>query len=489
VHDTPEFEFNNRDGMFIVKFAVEVPESLEGKAFRVKSARVRYWEPKTAAWTFDELNSYGQPERIELFAARFGPTYDEATWTMADPYVGSTNAVYAQRDPYPVDLRSAERVEENVIVYDPVDAPDGYTPWALGQPVGYTPGEMTDAFPVDFHLDVNDPTVQAELLADLESGLSSWVFSATFRRTGGAGQPSRPNPEVIQRAGLDNPAHGTRQEAPSLVLELEPVYPVQATLLNDRWYYPFNGMPGSRQNGSTFLSLQPDFQFNLRDGMNIYKFGLQFPEELEGKDYEIVGAKMTVWNIKDSAFELGTVNELGYPEQVELFAVGFGPDYNETDWSGTEAFIGGTPFEKLPRDPFPRDLRTDEHVEENVVPYDPVEAPGGYTPWAVGVPIGYTPGEMTDAFPIVFELDTTNPTIQEKLREDVAGAMSTWYISSTYDLTFGGTPPPASIVPDLIMSEGVSNPNFGTSQEAPKLELILREVLPPPAATDTWSIW
>ncbi len=491
VHDTPQFQFNKRDGMFIVKFAVDVPEELEGQKFRVRSARLRYWEPKTAAWAFGELNTYGHPERIELFAARFGPTYEESTWTMAAPFIGSTNSVFNQRDPYPADLRTFERTEEAVIPYDATEAPDGYTHWGLGLPVGYTPGAMTDSFPVDFHLDVNDPTIQAELLDDLESGFSSWFFSGTFRRTGGPGQPSLPNPEVIQRAGLANATFGTKQQAPSLLLELEPVYEIETTLLNDRWHYPFNGTPGTRERGSLFLSLQDTFpMFNQRDGMNIYKFGVELPEELEGKEYEVVGATMTVWNIKDAGWEVGSTNILGYTEQIELFSAGFGPTYNEVEWEGTELFIGGTVAGHAPRDPFPKDLRTEEHVEDNVIPYDPDVFLGGYTPWAVGVPIGYTPGEMTDAFPIRFDLDTANPTIQTKLREDLAGGFSTWFLSSTYDLEFGGDPPSASIIPDLIMSEGVGNANLGTSQEAPKLVLVLREVIPPPPVdADTWAIF
>jgi len=491
VHDTPQFQFNNRDGMFIVKFGLSVPEQLEGQSFRVRSARIRYWEPKTAAWDFGGLNTYGQPERIELFAARFGPTYEEETWTMADPYIGSTNSVYNLRDPYPVDLRDFDRVEEKVVPYDPDEAPDGYTEWALGFPVGYTPGEMDDSFPVDFYLNVNNPTIQQELLEDFESGFSSWFFSATFRRTGGPGQPSLPNPEVIQRAGLNNTTFGTSQQAPSLWLELEPVYEVKATLLSDRWHYPFNGTPGTRERGSLFLSLEEEFaMFNQRDGMNIYKFGVELPAELEDEEFEIVGATMTVWNIKDSAWEVGSLNSLGFIEQNEMFVARFGPNYTEEDWQGTEPFIGGTLGGIAPRDPWPADLRSGERVEDNVIPYHPDEAPNGYTPWAVGTPIGYTPGEMDDAFPIVFHLDPTNPDIQQELRSHFENGFSSWFLSSTYDLEFDGDPPSASIIPDLIMSEGVSNTTFGTSQEAPSLTFTLRKVTAPvPADTDTWAIF
>jgi hypothetical protein len=492
VIDAPQFQFNKRDGLFIVKFAVEVPEELQGQPFRVKSARVRYWEPKTAAWQFGGTNSFGHPMRLELFPARFGPTYNETTWTKTQPYIGSDNTTFRERDPYPADLRTGIRVEDNVVPYNPDSAPAGYTQWALGvPPASYVPGAMTDSFPVDFHLNVNDPTVQTELMADFGSGFSSWFFSSTFARTGGPGVPSAPNPEVIQVAGLPNATFGTSQQAPSLHIELERLYEVNATLLNDRWYYPFNGMPGARPNGSLFLSLQEEFAiFNTRDGQNLYKFGVALPSELEGKQFEVVGANMTVWSSKSAGWQVGSLNQLGHIEQIEAFPARFGPTYDEASWMGTEPFIGGTLAGLADRDPYPADLRTGERVEQNVTPYDPDTAPDGYTPWGVGVPIGYTPDAMTDAFPIVVDLDTTHPTIQQELQEQFGRGTSSWFLSSTYDLQFGGNPPATSIIPDLVMSEGVGNATFGTSQEAPQMRFLLREVIPPVSTdADTWGIF
>lgn len=117
--------------------------------------------PPTGATTTD-----GYPSRLELFAAGFGPTYSESTWNGTQPM----EAGEGTHDPYPRDKVTNLNVDDELF---------GTTPWVIGQPIGYTPGTETTAFPIEFTFDVNDTTTSLELMNDMTIGKSSWVFSST----------------------------------------------------------------------------------------------------------------------------------------------------------------------------------------------------------------------------------------------------------------------------------------------------------------------
>ncbi|MCA9450703.1 MAG: hypothetical protein KC931_26505, partial [Candidatus Omnitrophica bacterium] len=68
---------------------------------------------------------------------------------------------------------------------------------------------------------------------------------------------------------------------------------VDATLLSDRWQYPFNFTPGSRQSGPLFILNATDAEkFNRRDGLAIVQWELELPPDAPA-DYEITEATLT----------------------------------------------------------------------------------------------------------------------------------------------------------------------------------------------------
>lgn len=234
--DTPFAQFDTRDGVAVLVWEVAVPPALVGQPLSVVSASVVFYDEKGAEWNPVNTNSFGQTARIELFAAGFGPVNTESGWagTWASPFgpqpgsetgrfqggyiiPGSTPVISTRaRDPFPRDLATNSSVSNDVITA---------TPWAVGQiSPSYVPDAMTDAFPVSFSLDVSNPTIQAELLADLTSGLSSWVVSSTWNLTpagAGPGDPPTLAPQIILRNGVGNSIYGTSQLAPALVIEVE----------------------------------------------------------------------------------------------------------------------------------------------------------------------------------------------------------------------------------------------------------------------------
>jgi hypothetical protein len=216
---TDAMDFNRRDGMAIFQWNVALPEGFAGP-YRVSSARLRFWDRKQAAYVLGSVGASGVEGRLELFAARFKAPYSDQTWQGTEPYVGggvgSASGPHA-RNPYPIDLITGASVENEIFTS---------TAWALGEPQGYTPGAMTDAFPIDFHLDVNDPTIQAELQADLATGKSSWFVSATFDLDV---IDATQVPQVLFQEGRNLTGFGASQQPPSLILEIEsPALSVEA---------------------------------------------------------------------------------------------------------------------------------------------------------------------------------------------------------------------------------------------------------------------
>ncbi len=277
---------------------------------------------------------------------------------------------------------------------------------------------------------------------------------------------------------------------------------ITGTLRTDTWHYPFNATPGSRAIGPLFITTDPTFpQFDLRDGVAILQWDLEVPPALDGLELEVVSATITYYDEQGANWPLSETNSLGLDSEIQLFAAGFGPVHTEESWTGswaslfgpppgdeTDAFQGGyiipgqTPVISTdPRDPFPRDLLTDENVANN-----------GTTATSWATPIidpGYTPGGMSDAVPVSFELDVTERLIQFELREDLASGISSWIVSSTYDLTPAGAGPgePSTNAPQLIFSEGASDTGLGTSQMAPSLVIEVQEA--PTTSAANWELY
>ncbi len=239
----------------------------------------------------------------------------------------------------------------------------------------------------------------------------------------------------------------------------------------DVWHY-FNAInPAGRQLAPSFL-LPPTFPGgDRRDAVVAVIFRPQLPPGFSPA-FRVTEASITYYDIKESAWVSGGLNAYGGTSEIELFAAGFGPTYAEGTWNGTQPFIGGNNDTTLPRDPFPRDLSTDANVQNTVI---------GQTPWAIGIPIGYTPGAMTAPFPVRFVLDVSHPAIQAELVEDLQRGSSSWIVSSTFDADFMGEP---GTIPSFITLEGV--PAHPGSQ-APTIHLVVEELAI--SSAPGWSLY
>ncbi len=171
-----DFDFDILDATYIVQWDLVLPTgfSLEDD-FEIVSAVITLHNAAEATWeigTVNDTSEFGNiEERVMLFAAGFGPTYTEENWTPSSPFRGGLDMGGNPRDPFPRNLTDDSDVSNN---------PLAIVPWAVGEPdESYTPGSQSTPFEVVFELNVSDATTLAELLADLESGISTWIVATT----------------------------------------------------------------------------------------------------------------------------------------------------------------------------------------------------------------------------------------------------------------------------------------------------------------------
>jgi hypothetical protein len=225
---------------------------------------------------------------------------------------------------------------------------------------------------------------------------------------------------------------------------------------DDRWHYPFNATPGTRFVGSCFGAAGIP-TFNDRDGevMVAWNTSASIPTGQGAASYQIASITVTLRNIADAqwpidltpdewfTFDLNGdtfINADGIPRgqpgdtdgesddadagrPIEMFGMGFGPVFTAQSWNEFSIYVGSDSFGDFQRDPFPFVFRpgTAEmlHVEDNVkglhnaglsppfcTPSDS-QCPFTPTPWAIGVPVGYTPGSQATPFDVTFTIDLT----------------------------------------------------------------------------------
>ncbi len=231
---------------------------------------------------------------------------------------------------------------------------------------------------------------------------------------------------------------------------------------DDVWHYPFNFTPGTRDTGPLFGSVGNVFYagFNDRDGIILiaWNTAAQIDTGRSFAAYDIQAITVTLthqdcppgdcgvfifpatWPVDLTVDEWFTYDannngimdgpEVPDPDPgrpLELFGVGFGPQYNYFTWTQTTPYVGGTCLfgqnvcSFVPRDPFPMTFQAGSgamlHVEDSVkgrwnegldtplcahpqevCPFTPI-------PWAIGHPIGYTPGAQAAAFDVVFSVN------------------------------------------------------------------------------------
>jgi hypothetical protein len=174
----------------------------------------------------------------------------------------------------------------------------------------------------------------------------------------------------------------------------------------------------------------------------------------------------------------------GDPGQpLELFGVGFGPHYTFLNWTETSAYVGGDHKFYGQRAPFPFVYQdgTDErlHVEDSVKQrFTP-------TPWAIGVPVGYTRGRQMSPFPVHFDLmlSLSGARVREYFQEQLSAGRVFVAITS---LTVTSKQAPSGF-PSFFTKEGAAlDPNA----RPPRLAVTLAASGDPDGDADRdWIDW
>ncbi|MCG8405302.1 MAG: dockerin type I domain-containing protein [Phycisphaerales bacterium] len=298
-----------------------------------------------------------------------------------------------------------------------------------------------------------------------------------------------------------------------LAARAEAVEVIFDTPSDDRWHYPFNFTPGNRGIGSTFGAIFEGF--NDRDGALILAWdtSTEIDPNLGPDAYDIDSIRITLTNQANMfvgpdwpvdltvdewfTFDIdgdGFVNAdgiaRGEPGDVdgesddgdpgrpmELFGAAFDPGapFDESSWDETSIYIGGADAGNTPRNPFPFVFKETTfeklHVEDNikglhnellnVFEFTPV-------PWAVGEPIGYTPGSQNVPFDIVFDVDLTQSSgeVKRYFQEQLDRGRIIVIVTSLREADVMG---PQSGFPSLYLKEGL----FDVGSKAPALTIMV----------------
>ncbi len=256
---------------------------------------------------------------------------------------------------------------------------------------------------------------------------------------------------------------------------------------DDRWHYPFNFTPGTRPVATCFGTGGLN-GFNDRDGIAIVAWDTStlITPGLGAANYPISSLTVTMTNQPNAAWQVdltpdewftydlngdGTINADGIARgepgdtdgesndpdpgrTVELYGAGFGPVFAAADWTETSIYVGSDSIINSPRDPFPfvfRDGVSDLlHVEDHMKglhnsgltpPFcGPPDTSCPFTPipWAVGIPVNYTPTLQPIAFDVVFtvNLDQSNGRVRQYFQECLNAGRVFAVITSGADAVF-----------------------------------------------------
>lgn len=287
---------------------------------------------------------------------------------------------------------------------------------------------------------------------------------------------------------------------------------------DDRWHYPFNFTPGTRATGSCFgAAAIPDF--NDRDGLVIvaWNTGPMIDPGLGPDAYVIQSITVTLTNQANQfvnpqwpidlttdewfTFDLdgdGVINGDGIPRgepgdvdgesddedcgrPLELFGAGFGPVFSPTTWAQTSLYVGSSGGGDVPRDPFPFVFQEktleflhvedsvkglhNEALDEPVLEFTP-------TPWAIGVPLDYIPGDQSVPFDVVFEidLDLSNGAVTAFFQEQLHAGRVIIVVTSLRGASVMG---PQSGFPSFFMKEGLG---LDPDAKAARLDIVLCDI-------------
>lgn len=248
---------------------------------------------------------------------------------------------------------------------------------------------------------------------------------------------------------------------------------------DDQWQYPYNATPGEKEKGVVFWNDASTYEeFNRRDGVAILAWDTtaQILPGMPLEAYAVSGCTVTVWNTAQANWVLEGLNNNGVPVAVELFGVGF-DSIEPEDWQESSSIVAGRvpgPIPPTPRDPYPIDLLTGDHAEDAT----------NAVAWSSGLPLEYTPGAMTESFPIRFVLDVEHPRVREYLSDNLHRGRVFFTVTSTMDasITYGAGSTGDS--PEIIFKEGVVN---HPGAQAPRLEILLMTM--GASSIDNWFLY
>lgn len=295
---------------------------------------------------------------------------------------------------------------------------------------------------------------------------------------------------------------------------------------DDQWQYPFNFTPGFRPTGSCFGAAGEE-NFNDRDGVVIIAWDTSASiTPGQGPDaYDVASVRVTLTiqanaNIMPSwvpdltadewfTYDIngdGEVNLDGIPRgepgdtdgesddsdpgrSIDLFGVMFGPTYSLGTWTEFSSYIGANDQTSAARDPFPFvyqkgtlvPLHVEDHVDglfnegAGVLQFTPV-------PWAIGVPLNYTPGTQQVPFDVAFEIDLSlsDGEVKRYFQNQLNAGRIVVAITSLTETVQQG---PVAGIPSFYMKEGV--PLDPGAKAAALVVEIADQTVP---AVSTWGV-
>lgn len=248
---------------------------------------------------------------------------------------------------------------------------------------------------------------------------------------------------------------------------------------DDRWHYPFNFTPGSRAIGSCF-GVADSPGFNNRDAYVVVAWDTseQLCAGLGAEAYDIRSLTVTLtnragadWPVDTTVDEWFTYAGQSDPDPgrpLELFGAGFGPTHDADTWIEFSLYVGANGGVQVARDPFPFVFQEETgnvlHVEdsvaglhnETVIPPlcdDPSgTCPFTPTPWAVGIPVGFTSAAPFDV-EFTIDLDLSDGAVKGYFQDQLDAGRVIVIVTSMREAVQEG---PQSGFPSFFMKEALA---------------------------------
>lgn len=268
------------------------------------------------------------------------------------------------------------------------------------------------------------------------------------------------------------------------------------TCSDDRWSYPFafSPPPATRPTASVF-SAPLGSGFDYRDGEMLLRFRNTttpgdpnyVPANGNPERYGFTGAKVVIhhapgtytWDTRTPA-----INSAGRPFRLEIFGMGVDAAaapltidtwLETTPFQGQSSGLVSPPGQRRNPHPLSIDAGAAEQSEANNI---------DATPWGLGLPVyGNAPGEYTpgvattDAFPITFTLDVSNPRVKSYIQQGLVSGGVEFVVCSTAE------PPPMTINDTIPV---LSTKDASATIPAPYMIL---ENFTLPSAAENWSLY